>query len=79
MIWLKKRKNIRKYYRDVIKPKRKAAGQKDFRVVIIDAVEDICNNFCKFSGTGSDCVWCQLHEGKCPFDELMKEVENDFN
>jgi formate hydrogenlyase subunit 6/NADH:ubiquinone oxidoreductase subunit I len=77
-LW-KNKKNIRKYYREVVKPRRKEAKQKDFRLVISDTVEDICMNFCKFGGSGSTCIWCQMHEGQCPFDELMKEVENDFN
>ena len=48
------------------------------RDVIIDTCSEICNNFCKFAGTGDGnkgCVWCLLHDNKCPLDNLMKMVE----
>ena len=38
--------------------------------------EDICDKFCKYSGTGEDghCIWCQTHNDECPLDEIMEEV-----
>lgn len=43
---------------------------------ITDAVETVCDKFCKYSGSGAnnECVWSLTHEGQCPFDEIMKEV-----
>ena len=47
------------------------------RKIIMDTCSEICNKFCKFAGTGNDkgCVWCQLHDNKCPLDNLLKMVE----
>lgn len=45
---------------------------------IVERLADkICNNFCKFSGTGKDghCIWCQTHNDECPLDEIREEVE----
>lgn len=44
---------------------------------ITDAVETICDKFCKYSGSGANnqCVWNLTHEGQCPFDEIMKEIQ----
>lgn len=43
----------------------------------IELIENICDNFCKYSGTGEDgfCSYCAENDNKCPLDELAKEVE----
>lgn len=48
----------------------------DVQIVVEETVEEICDKFCKFSGTGTDghCIWCQMHEDDCPLDELLKVV-----
>jgi hypothetical protein len=49
----------------------------DIQLVAEQTAEEICDKFCKFSGTGKDghCVWCQIHEDNCPLDKLLKVVE----
>ena len=49
----------------------------NIREVITDTCSEICDNFCKFSNTGSNgkCAWCQLHDDKCPSDSLIKAAE----
>ena len=49
----------------------------DVQRIVEETVNNICKDFCKFSGTSEKghCVWCQLHEDDCPFDELLKVVE----
>ena len=41
-----------------------------------ELAENICDNFCKFSGSGSDgkCIWCKTHNNECPLDEILEEV-----
>ena len=43
---------------------------------VVELVETICDNFCKFSGSGSDgsCIWCKTHNNECPLDKIMEEV-----
>lgn len=50
---------------------------KELRESIMETAENICDNFCKFGGTGNEngCAWCQTHEGDCPLDKILKEVE----
>ena len=52
----------------------------DLAVLIEETAEMICDKFCKFGGTGDEngCVWCQIHENQCPFDDLLKEIGNDL-
>ena len=44
---------------------------------ITKTIETVCDKFCKYNGTGKDnqCVYSLTHAGKCPFDEIMKELE----
>ena len=51
----------------------------DLQNLIVETVEDVCDHFCKYSGTGDKkrCVYVETHSGECPFDELLKEIEND--
>lgn len=44
--------------------------------LIIQTSENVCDNFCKYSGTGNEngCVYCQTHCGECPLDDLLKEI-----
>ena len=46
--------------------------------LIIETVENVCNHFCKYSGTGNEkgCVYQQIHLGECPFNDLLKEIGN---
>lgn len=50
----------------------------DVAVLIVETVEEVCKHFCKFGNSGENnvCVWQQSHEGQCPFDDLLKEVES---
>lgn len=45
------------------------------RETIVNTCDEICNKFCKFSKTGEKCVWCQIHDDRCPLDKLLKLVE----
>lgn len=52
---------------------------KELFITICETAEKICDDFCKFGGTGDNdngCVWCQSHEGQCPFDDLMEGVKD---
>lgn len=44
--------------------------------LVEELAENICDKFCKYSGTGEDgkCLWCQTHNNECPLDEIMEEV-----
>lgn len=44
--------------------------------VIHDTCSEVCNSFCKFANTGNPCVWCQMHDNKCPLDKLIKLTED---
>lgn len=46
----------------------------DLQLLIAETIENVCDNFCKYSGTGDEngCVYSQTHCGECPFDDLMK-------
>lgn len=60
-----------------IKTEGNKTTMSDFQDLIIKTTETICDDFCKFSGSGdseSGCVWCQMHEGACPFDELLERI-----
>ena len=50
----------------------------DLQNLIVETVENVCDHFCKYSGTGDEngCVYCQTHCGECPFDDLLKEIGN---
>ena len=49
----------------------------DLQKKIVETMDTIYDQFCKYSNTGDDngCVYCQTHCGKCPFDDLAKEIE----
>ena len=46
------------------------------QLLIAETVDNVCKNFCKYSGTGNEegCVYTQTHCGECPFTDLLKEV-----
>lgn len=48
----------------------------DLQLLIAETVDDVCNHFCKYSGTGDEkgCVYTQTHCGECPFTDLLKEI-----
>lgn len=48
----------------------------DLQLLIAETVDDVCNHFCKYSGTGdkNGCVYTQTHCGECPFNDLLKEI-----
>lgn len=48
----------------------------DLQLLIAETVDDVCNHFCKYSGTGdkNGCVYTQTHCGECPFTDLLKEI-----
>ena len=50
----------------------------DLERKMIETIEKVCDNFCKYGGTGDDngCVYCQTHCGECPFDDVAKEIEH---
>lgn len=50
----------------------------DLERKMIETIEKVCDNFCKYSGTGDDngCVYCQTHCGECPFEDVVKEIEH---
>lgn len=52
-------------------------NKKDIREIITETCELICDQFCKFGGTGNEngCCWCQTHENQCPLDALIKAAE----
>ena len=52
----------------------------DVQLLIVETVEDVCKNFCKYGGTGNEkgCVYQQTHYGECPFNDLLKEIGNVF-
>lgn len=46
--------------------------------ILMDLVENICDNFCKYSGTGTSedgCEYCRTHNGECPLDVITREIE----
>lgn len=49
---------------------------KDLQITIAETMENICDKFCKYSGTGTngECCYCATHEGECPFDELAEKA-----
>lgn len=48
----------------------------DLHLKIMETAENMCDNFCKYGGTGDEngCVYCQTHCGECPLDDLLKEI-----
>ena len=48
----------------------------DIAIQIIETTEEMCDKFCKFSGTGDEngCVWCQTHENECPLDKIYEAL-----
>lgn len=48
----------------------------EIREKVEKLAEDICDNFCRYSGTGEDgkCEYCKNHNNKCPLDDVMREV-----
>lgn len=48
----------------------------EIREIVDELTDEICNKFCKYSGTGKDgkCDYCTAHNNKCPLDKIMKEV-----
>lgn len=49
----------------------------ELKEIVEKLTEDICDNFCKFSGTGKDgqCVWCKINNDNCPLDAIKDYVE----
>jgi len=45
-------------------------------LTIIETIEEVCDKFCKYSGTGEngECCYCATHEGECPFDKVYKAL-----
>ena len=48
----------------------------DLQLLIAETYDDVCKNFCKYSGTGNKggCVYTETHYGECPFNDLLKEI-----
>ena len=48
----------------------------EIREKVEKLAEDICDNFCRYSGTGEDgkCEYCKNHNNMCPLDDVMREV-----
>ena len=48
----------------------------EVRELVDELSENICDNFCRYSGTGKDgkCEYCINHNNECPLDDLMRKV-----
>lgn len=55
----------------------KKSQLKEIQEIVDKTSSEICDQFCKFSGTGENghCVWCQMHEDDCPLDKLLEVVD----
>ena len=48
----------------------------DLEFLIAETCDNVCKNFCKYSGIGNEkgCVYQLTHCGECPFNDLLKEI-----
>ena len=48
----------------------------DIPIIIEELCEEICDQHCKYSGTGDSegCDYCKEHDGACYLDKLREMV-----
>lgn len=44
-----------------------------------EIIENVCDKFCKFTGTGTngECEYQKQHNGSCYLDDLMRIIERE--
>lgn len=55
---------------------REVEEMEEIAELVDELSDEICNKFCKYSGTGKDgkCDYCIAHDNKCPLDKILREV-----